>query len=131
SGNDPTGTMAEVACDVVQRFGPIDFVLSNLRTFAPQNAMYISGGHYWLSLTPDQMRRFHAMADHSLTLGPRGVAEGCDIVGARHYLPYAHWWGEVGGDPFDDERSSVDALEHALGATRIVRWKIGDWFAAT
>ena len=130
SGNDWAGRMAEVALEVRARFGVIDFLISNLRDFNISTPMYITGGHYWLSLTPDQLRRFASMANDLITLGPKGVAEICHIVGARTFLPYAHWWGEIGENPGQEERFLMEQLGVCLsefGApTRIVPWRIGD-----
>jgi L-ascorbate metabolism protein UlaG (beta-lactamase superfamily) len=131
SGNDHAGTMREVARDVRKRFGPIDLLLSNLREFAVGSTSYITGGgHYWLALTPAQMRRFSSMASDVLTLGPAGVAEVCAIAGARTFLPYAHEWNDVGAPPSADELQLLSQLESALaraGApTRIHRWRIGE-----
>jgi len=131
SGDDAAGCMASVAEEVRSRFGPIDFLLSNLRPFGIRSPFYITGsGHYWLSLTTDQMQRFHLMRNHCVTLGPPGVAKVCSIVGARYFLPYAHWWGELGEPPQDDEVGLVgqliEELKHVGADTRILSWKIGD-----
>jgi L-ascorbate metabolism protein UlaG (beta-lactamase superfamily) len=130
SGNDCTGRMTEVAWQVRARFGHIDHVLSNLREFSLHTPLYITGGHYWLSLSPDQLRRFAAMGKDVITLGPRGVAEICKIVGARRALPYAHWWSAPFDDPSERERELSAELQRELtrlGAPTTVRpWRIGD-----
>lgn len=133
SGDDVTGRMADVAADVLRRFGPIDFLLSNLRPFHIVHPRYITGNYaYWMALTPDQMIRFPSMGGECLTLGPRGVAEVCGIVRARHYLPYAHWFGRLGGAPADDEtqllRTLSEELEMTRAETRIIPWCIGDTY---
>ncbi|MCY1077788.1 MBL fold metallo-hydrolase [Archangium lansingense] len=131
SGNDVRGTMAGVADEVLERFGPVDFVLSNLREFAPFAPEYITAtGTYWLSLPPEQMRRFRSLKNQLLTLGPTGVAEVCQRVRARHFLPYAHWWHEPGTIPGDGEETMVRTLQHSLanlGApTTVLPWRVAD-----
>ena len=131
SGNDWTGRMVDVAHAVKERFGTVDILLSNLREFALLKPTYITGaGHYWLALTPDQMRRFSSMRNDVITLGPKGVAEICHIVQAREFLPYAHWWGEAGEPPGPEERLLIEELRSGLNtfgaATKIYPWHIGE-----
>lgn len=130
SGNEADGSMRDVAREVRQKFGPIDFLLSNLRYFAPTSVSYVTGGTYWLSLTADQVQRFATMARESLTLGTDGVAEICEITEARHFLPYAHWWGRLGDLPKDPEANMMAKLREELArrraATRLIEWKLGD-----
>jgi L-ascorbate metabolism protein UlaG (beta-lactamase superfamily) len=135
SGDDVKGRMATVAEDIVRRFGPVDFLLSNLRPFTLHHPGYITGDFtYWAALTPDQMVRFSTMSKTSITLGPKGVARACEIAKAKRYLPYAHWFGNLGGAPSDDETALLKLLDAQLrlvGAeTRIVRWNIGDTYVA-
>jgi len=136
SGNDWMGSMAQVAHEVKARFGRIDLLLSNLQEFAVSEPMYITGGgHYWLALKPDQLRRFTSMAKDLITLGPSGVAEICHIVQARQFLPYAHWWGEIGGPPDPDEQFLMEQLRSSLAAlgakTKLLPWHIGDTYIPT
>jgi L-ascorbate metabolism protein UlaG (beta-lactamase superfamily) len=136
SGNDWMGTMAQVAHEVKARFGSVDLLLSNLQEFPVYGPMYITGGgHYWLALTPDQLRRFTSMAKDMITLGPNGVAEICHIVQARQFLPYAHWWGEIGATPDPDEPLMMEQLRSSLAAlgakTKILPWHIGDTYIPT
>ena len=142
SGRDDRGDMISVARQVRDRLGPIDLVLGNLSVFRPYSPFYITaGGHYWLALSSDQMQRFAAMRDHALTLGPDGVARVCEAVQAAHYLPYANWWGPLGGrgaisaDAAGDEEARHlevlrDQLDAVGAATAIVPWQIGDGFVA-
>jgi protein-L-isoaspartate(D-aspartate) O-methyltransferase len=131
SGNDRAGRMADVARDVAAQFGGVDLLISNLREFSPYTPLYITGaGHYWLALTPDQMRRFSLMRDDVITLGPGGLAEVCKLVGAREFLPYAHWWGEPGALSGADESSLLEQLATRLvagGVATVIRpWRIGE-----
>lgn len=132
AGRDWDGDMREVADDVRRRFGPIDWVISNFGEFRPNAPDYITGGHYWLSLTADQLKRFSEMADDVLTLGPRGVAEVCRIVDARCVLPYAHWWADVESIP-QGESDLIEAVTRELAmlgsGTTVVPWLIGQHLA--
>lgn len=139
SGADALGSMAEVAEYVRTKIGRVDILLSNLRRFPIWSWRYINGGLNWLTLAPRQMRNFNLMKDHCITLGPRGVAEICKIVDARYYLPYAHWWGNLGrtaesgtdtpgqGEPLLI-RELADSIQEIGANTTIVKWQIGDGF---
>lgn len=129
SGNDYEGQMVEVAEKVLERIGVVDVVTGNLGTFSPRSPKYITGGfHYWMSLTPEQRLRFSTMRDHSLTLGVGGVAAVCHAAKAKHYLPYAHWWGDIAGHP-RSELADLKRLSTSLKAmgsdTKVHTWAIG------
>ena len=129
AGQDASGSMADVAQHVRSQFGPIDFLLSNLRPFCASTPFYITSGHYWLSLTADQMQRFPSMRDHCITLSPPGVAEVCRITQARHFLPYAHWWSALGARIEREDRLLTwlsDELARNRAGTRILDWTVGD-----
>ncbi len=141
SGNDVLGSMKQVADHVRRKIDRVDILLSNLRRFHIYSPTYINGGLNWLTLSPRQMRDFRSMKSHCITLGPGGVAEICKTVGAQHYLPYAHWWGELGciaessqDTPGQGERGLLDELsrsiEHFGAKTGIVPWHIGDGFVS-
>jgi hypothetical protein len=135
SGNDPWGRMADVAERVAQAKGPVDLVLSNLRKFNVGRGeglpFYITGGgHYWFSLTPEQMARFDSLADRCITLGPLGVAEVARRCEARHVLPYAHWW-QVPGLPLAEESEQLAAIAEAngTGPADMLGWSVGDSYS--
>jgi L-ascorbate metabolism protein UlaG (beta-lactamase superfamily) len=139
SGSDSRGSMIDVARVVKQRHGAIDFVLSNLRPFYIATPLYINSGLNWLTLSPPQIAAFDMMGGHCITLGPAGVADVCEIVRPGSYLPYAHWFGNLGcvGDvgadtPGQSEVKLLNALAgelHRRGVdTEIVPWRIGDGF---
>ncbi len=139
SGSDRLGSMIDVAVHVKKTFGRVDFLLSNLRPFYVYSPLYINGGLNWLTLSPRQLLNFPGMAQDCITLGPNGVADICQIVEPRCYLPYAHWFGELGhlGDisldtPGQSERKLLHMLAEHLKerglTTEIVPWMIGDGF---
>jgi L-ascorbate metabolism protein UlaG (beta-lactamase superfamily) len=132
SGNDYAGRMADVALEVRRQYGPIDLLLSNLRPFPVMDPLYITGGQYWLALTPDQMRRFSTMSRDVITLGPDGVAEVCALAEAQRFLPYAHWWRDVGTHADAEERQLMERLDASVrlrkAATEVTQWSIGGTF---
>ncbi len=133
SGSDVHGSMQEVATHVRQQFGPVDFLFSNLREFNIFHPTYILGdGRYWLTLTSEQMAHFDRYKQDCITLGPRGVADLCNIMEVRHFMPYAHWWANLGENGGVEEERLVAKLERELTpgcATQILNWNIGDGIA--
>jgi len=131
SGNDIMGRMAEVADYVQQKFGNVDILLSNLGEFRTVDPFNLGAGNYWLSLSTEQMKRFPAMSDNLLTLGTKGVAEIAKIIKARYFLPYAHWWNNLGACGENEELDIMQlarAMQDNECTTEIVPWKIGDGF---
>ncbi|HSE39392.1 MAG TPA: MBL fold metallo-hydrolase [Acidobacteriota bacterium] len=136
SGADADGSMVYVADEVKKKLGEVDVVLANLHEFFVgvkcSNPFYTTGGgEYWLSLTADQMARFPELCKHQITLGPKGVAEICAIVGAKTFLPYAHAWSNFSTIP-DDEPHLLEKL-HSESASlnrnlKIGNWRIGDFW---
>ncbi len=134
TGVDPLGSMLEVSERVRRDLGSVDCLASNLRAFAPRSPFYITGqGHYWLALSASQMERFHTFRNQQLTLGPTGVAKICASAQIPFFLPYAHWWGDVGDlCSGSDERRLLGLLHQSLdqhgAGTKIIPWRIGDAF---
>jgi L-ascorbate metabolism protein UlaG (beta-lactamase superfamily) len=134
SGFDADGSMLQVAEFVKQRFGKVDAILSNLQEFyvgvGRGNPFYVTGGgHYWLSLTPEQIANFLQMSGDLITLGTDGVAEICRITDARIFLPYSHLWWEIGSSPrFEPAMLRELSMNPAISESRteIKSWCIGD-----
>lgn len=130
SGKEAEGAMTDVAVEVRRRFGRLDVLQSNLGAFTLRNPFCIAGaGKYWLALSPDQMLRFSSMRNHCVTLAVDGVAEVARIVEPRFFLPYAHWWRDVGAEPHRGECKLMELLERALHghvSTKLVPWRVGD-----
>lgn len=134
AGADYLGDMCEVAERIRSDFGNIDCIASNLRRFEPFTPFYITDhGHYWLSLSLDQMYRFREFRHDMLTLGPGGVARICRIAEAEHFLPYAHWWNEVGQLGGDSESTLIEELQRHLfeerAKAKVYPWPIGGRFS--
>jgi hypothetical protein len=72
------------------------------------------------------------MAEDTITLGARGVARICGAVGATWFLPYAHWWNDIGADAGTREQELIRQLDTHLrvvgASTRIYPWAIGSHF---
>lgn len=136
SGADADGSMVEVAEEVKKKFGGMDVVLANLHDFFVGvkrcNPFYTTGaGEYWLSLTADQIARFPELCQHQITLGTKGVAEICAIVGAKTFLPYAHAWSNLGTVPDDEPYLLNKFYSEPVLINRnihIENWRIGDFW---
>jgi hypothetical protein len=131
SGDDVAGKLSSVAAYIRDELGPPDAVLSNLLPFpvgqGVGNPMYIAGsGQCWLSLNPEQMKRFPSMSDCT-TVGVEGAAELCRISRSRYMVPYAHWWHPL-GTPVREDRSLTRQLAQELtnSPTQILSWCVGD-----
>ncbi len=131
SGSDVRGSMAEVADYVLSRHGRVDCLLSNMKPFKLMNPLYINLGANWLTLSGDQMARFHHMREDVITLGVDGIAQLCERARARYFLPYAHWWHEP-GVPLPKEGDAVQRLRERLAVqapeTRCIDWTVGGSF---
>jgi hypothetical protein len=139
AGNDPMGSMRDVAKYVYQKFGTIDQVLSNFLSLSYNSiGTDLSGwgadiignllSNPQIFSVTNQREGFHLA-----TLGAKGVAEICAIVEAKACLPYAHSWAEPG------QSSQVDAalikdvsaeLKKVGCSTQVIPWKIGDGYIA-
>lgn len=137
SGNDPMGVTTEVAEYVKQHFGSVDLVLSN---FQPLSYNSIGTNTYnWgvdivgTLMSNPQMLSVMGKAEgyHLSTLGPKGVAEVCQIVGAKSCFPYAHGWAEL-GDYTEHDEGLIKAVNEELKQldcnTRVIPWHIGDGY---
>lgn len=139
SGADPDGDMLDVVRRSAADRGPVDVVLSCLRTFA---CPFFGGlATYWPTLSFERLRELWQAHERgalpSTTAGPEGVAEICRACDARYFLPYAHGFAGAGVE-IDDigwgtgeagERAVLTRLIEALGdgaSTRVVAWRPGD-----
>lgn len=137
SGDDPMGTTAQVAEYVKQHFGGVDWVLSN---FQPLSYNSIGTDIYsWgidivgtLMSNPQMFSVMNkAEGYHLSTLGPKGVAKVCQIVGAKSCLPYAHSWAELGSYTEHDEpliKAATEELKQLGCKTQVIPWHIGDGY---
>ncbi|MEL6930851.1 MAG: hypothetical protein AAFO95_19805, partial [Cyanobacteria bacterium J06600_6] len=137
SGNDPLGRTAEVAAYVKQKFGGVDWILSNF-----QSLSYNSIGSdisSWgadiigtLMSNPQMLAVMDRAGGGELsTLGAAGVAEVCHLAGAKACLPYAHSWAELGQYAEKDESlimAVAQELQQLNCSTEVIPWRIGDGY---
>jgi L-ascorbate metabolism protein UlaG (beta-lactamase superfamily) len=114
SGVDPAGSMLDVARASFAQRGPVDVVLSCLRSF---DCPFFGGlENYWMTLPFARLRELFAQKIEgrlpSVTGGPADAAELCGIVRAKHFLPYAHGFEGV-GTPIGDIGWGLDDVSEA------------------
>jgi hypothetical protein len=137
SGQDPMGSMLEVAEYVKQQFGSIDLVISNFQPLS-YNSIGTDLSAWGIDIVANLLSnpRIFSVTNkpegaYVALLGPQGVAGLCAIVGAKACLPYADSWAEVGQPGVGDRTliPQVEAALQALGAsTQVVPWTIGDGY---
>jgi L-ascorbate metabolism protein UlaG (beta-lactamase superfamily) len=141
AGRDPMGDVCTPLRASVERFGPIDVVLSCLRTF---DSPFFGGLEtYWSTIPFEQLellyQQLRAGTLSSTTAGPEGIAAACAAARARFFLPYAHGFQGIGtpiadvgwnrGDPSEDTmlarlRAALRRGKHA--DTQVIDWSPGD-----
>jgi L-ascorbate metabolism protein UlaG (beta-lactamase superfamily) len=144
SGTDPMGNMREVAERSMKQRGPVDVVLSCLRSFASP----FFGGlpQYWAAVPFFRLRELYrdllAGRLAETTSGVAGTAEICRVLGASSFAPYAHGFEGVGqaitdsawGEGGVSEQAYMDGLSAALSirseGTRPICWNPGDALVA-
>ena len=137
SGNDPMGSMNEVAEYVKNKFGTIDQILSNFQPLS-YNSIGTDLSGWGIDIVANLLSNPQIFSvtnktegEHIALLGPKGVAEICAIVEAKYCLPYADSWAEL-GQPGIHDQSLIKDVEMELKAlectTEVIPWKIGDGF---
>lgn len=137
AGQDPMGSMSDVAEYVKQKFGKIDYIVSNFQPLSYNSIGTDLSG--WgldilgnLLINPQILSVTNKKAgEHLATLGPKGVAEICKIVEAKSCLPYADSWAQI-GEPGVHDQKLIPAVEIELNnigySSQVVPWKIGDGY---
>lgn len=137
AGNDPLGSMVEVAKDVKQKFGSIDYVVSNFQPLS-YNSIGTDLSEWGIDIIGNLLSNPQIFAvtnktegGHLATLGPKGVAEICAIVEAKSCFPYADGWSEIGKPGLHDEELIKQVEQELINlkcATQTIPWKIGDGY---
>jgi L-ascorbate metabolism protein UlaG (beta-lactamase superfamily) len=137
SGQDPMGTMLDVADRVKQQFGDIDLVVSNFQPLS-YNSIGTDLSAWGIDIVANLLSnpRIFSVTNKPegafiALLGPKGIAELCAKVNAKACLPYADSWAEVGESGVQDQVlvPEVMAELRRLGcATQVVPWKIGEGY---
>ena len=137
SGDDPLGQTSEVATYIKDKFGGVDWVLSNFQSLSYNSigSDISSWGADIIGTLMSNPQMLQAMnqkdGGHLSTLGAKGVAEICQIVEAKACLPYAHSWAELGQHTEHDESLIQDVaqeLKQLNGSTEVIPWRIGDGY---
>lgn len=137
SGNEPEFSMVHVAEAVKQKFGSVDQVVSNFQPLS-YNSIGIDLSSWGIDIIGNLLSNPQILSvtnqskgEYISTLGPKGVAEICAIVGAKSCLPYADSWASIGEHSLHD-RVLVPDVELELKklgcSTTVVPWAIGDGY---
>jgi L-ascorbate metabolism protein UlaG (beta-lactamase superfamily) len=137
SGQDPMGSMLEVAQHVRQTFGAIDLVISNFQPLS-YNSIGTNLSAWGIDIVANLLSnpRIFSVTNkpegaYVALLGPKGVAELCAIVEAQACLPYADSWAEIGQPGVNDQPliAEVEATLAAIGSsTAVIPWTIGEGY---
>jgi hypothetical protein len=137
AGNDPMGSMNEVAETIKQKFGNVDYIVSNFQPLS-YNSIGTDLSGWGIDIVANLLSNPQIFSvtnktegEHLSTLGPKGVAELCAITNARSCFPYADSWSEI-GQPSINDASLIKETEAELKnlgcSTTVVPWKIGDGY---
>lgn len=137
AGNDPMGSMVEVAEYVKQKFGSVEQVVSNFQPLS-YNSIGTDLSGWGIDIVANLLSNPQIFSvtnkkegGHLSLLGPKGVAEICATVKAKSCLPYADSWAELGQPGVHDEVLIEEVKEELrnLGcSTTVVPWAIGDGY---
>jgi glyoxylase-like metal-dependent hydrolase (beta-lactamase superfamily II) len=137
AGSDPMGSMIEVAEKVKQKFGKVDYIVSNFQPLS-YNSIGTDLSSWGIDIVANLLSNPQIFSvtnktegEHLSTLGPKGVAEICAIVGAESCLPYADSWAEIGQPGVHDEfliKETKIELKNLGCSTTVIPWKIGDGY---
>jgi hypothetical protein len=138
-GEDPAGSMVDVARASRDKRGPVDVVLACLRTF--QSPFFGGLACDWGALPVGRLvelfDRYESGTLPPTTAGPRGIAEICAAAGASFFMPYANGyeglfvpisdigWGE--GEPSECD-ALLEVARHLASSgtpTQVVAWDPG------
>ena len=137
SGDDPLGKTSEVAAYIKDKFGGVDWVLSNFQSLSYNSigSDISSWGADIIGTLMSNPQMLEAMnqqqGSHLSTLGAKGVAEICHIVGVKACLPYDHSWAELVQYTEHDQSLIKDVaqeLKQLDCSTEVIPWRIGDGY---
>ena len=134
SGQEFAHSMMEVCERALEDAGPVDIVLSNLRSFWWHPKQIDGSGRYLFCFPVEVLEQPETWPQGRMTFGPEGVCRFLERLKPKSFLPYAHWWQpreetvHVVGN--DNETDMLDAIRDAKSAERLVtelcRWQVGD-----
>ncbi|AFY58616.1 hypothetical protein Riv7116_6267 [Rivularia sp. PCC 7116] len=137
AGQEPNGSMIEVAEYVKNSFGSIDLLISNFQPLS-YNSIGTNLSGWGIDIVANLLSNPQIFSvtnkpegAYIALLGPKGVAEVCNIVNASYCFPYADSWAEAGKSGMHDEEliPQVQAELQKIGcSTKVIPWKIGDGY---
>jgi glyoxylase-like metal-dependent hydrolase (beta-lactamase superfamily II) len=137
AGSEPMASMLEVAEYVKQEFDNIDHIISNFQPLS-YNSIGTDLSSWGIDIVANLLSNPQIFSvtnkqegGYISTLGPKGVAEICAVVGAKSCLPYAHSWAELGERGINDEeliKTVEQELENLGVFTRVIPWRIGEGY---
>ena len=137
AGQEPSGSMIEVAQYVKDKFGSIDLVVSNFQPLS-YNSIGTDLSGWGIDIVANLLSNPQIFSvtnkpegAYIALLGPKGVAEVCAIVDAKACFPYADSWATIGQPGLHDEQliPQVQAELQKIGcSTQVVPWRIGDGY---
>ncbi len=140
AGNEPEHSTLDVADQVYDRFGAIDWVISNFQPLS-YNSIGVDIKSWGLDIVSNLLSNPPILGvtcqlegEYIATLGPSGVAEVCAKVKAKVCLPYADSWANLGEPTVNDKIliPQVKSYLHQLGCKTIVHpWTIGNGLTST
>jgi hypothetical protein len=135
AGIEPEHSILDVADEVYDRFGAIDWVVSNFQPLS-YNSIGVDITSWGLDIVSNLLSNppilgvtCQSQGEYTATLGPKGVAEVCAKVKAKACLPYADSWANLGEPTAHDQIliSQVKSYLQDLGCQTIVYpWNIGN-----
>jgi hypothetical protein len=140
AGQDPMGSMLEVAERVKQQFGSVDLIVSNFQPLS-YNSIGTNLSEWGIDIVANLLSnpRIFSVTNkpeggYVALLGPQGVAQLSAIVGAKACLPYAHSWAAIGQPGVHDEElipQVMAAIDRLHASTQVIPWKIGEGYLLT
>lgn len=137
AGQEPNSSMIEVAEHVKDKFGSIDLLISNFQPLS-YNSIGTDLSGWGIDIVANLLSNPQIFSvtnkpegAYVALLGPKGVAEICNIVGAKACFPYADSWAEIGQPGVHDREliSLVQAELQKIGcSTQVIPWTIGDGY---
>ncbi len=134
SGYEFGKSMLDVAYQISRMHVKLDYVFSNLRKFHWHPGQIDSSGRYLACFTRQQLAMPQKWPfGQPITLGPEGVGQLLNLIDAKAFYPYAHWWHDLDSsalliDGHQPEHEMVEQAAQAAGRlcpTDFRNWSIG------
>lgn len=140
AGIEPEHSILDVADEVYDRFGAIDWIVSNFQPLS-YNSIGVDITSWGLDIVSNLLSNppilgvtSKSQGEYTATLGPKGVAEVCAKVKAKACLPYADSWADLGKPTLHDHIliPQVRSYLQQMGCeTDVCPWNIGNGLTMT